>query len=53
MEFCLDVSHKVAYVCDPDGTIVEFVEICSIAWLSASTFMRVAMPELKLYDRLT
>ncbi len=44
---------KVAYVRDPDGTIVEFVEICSIAWLSASTFMRVAMPALKLYDRLT
>ena len=33
---------KVAYVRDPDGTIVEFVEIC-----------RVAMPALKLYDRLT
>ncbi len=44
---------KVAYVRDPDGTIVEFVEICSIAWLSAASFMRVAMPALKLYDRLT
>ena len=44
---------KVAYIRDPDGTIVEFVEICSIAWLSASSFMRVAMPVLKLYDRLT
>ena len=44
---------KVAYVRDPDGTIVEFVEICSIAWLSASAFMRIAMPVLRLYDRLT
>jgi catechol 2,3-dioxygenase-like lactoylglutathione lyase family enzyme len=43
---------KVAYIRDPDGTIVEFVEICSIAWLSASTFMRIAMPALKVYDRL-
>jgi hypothetical protein len=44
---------KVAYVRDPDGTIVEFVEICSIAWLSASTFMRIVMPVLKVYDRFT
>jgi catechol 2,3-dioxygenase-like lactoylglutathione lyase family enzyme len=44
---------KVAYIRDPDGTIVEFVEICSIAWLSASTFVRIAMPVLRLYDRLT
>ena len=44
---------KVAYIRDPDGTIVEFVEICSIAWLSASSFMRIAMPLLKLYDRLS
>jgi catechol 2,3-dioxygenase-like lactoylglutathione lyase family enzyme len=43
---------KVAYIRDPDGTIVEFVEICSIAWLSASNFMRIAMPALKVYDRL-
>lgn len=43
---------KVAYVRDPDGTIVEFVEICSIAWLSATAFMRVAMPLLRVYDRL-
>ena len=44
---------KVAYIRDPDGSIVEFVEICSIAWLSASAFMRVAMPVLKVYDRLS
>lgn len=44
---------KVAYIRDPDGTIVEFVEICSIAWLSAPTFMRMAMPVLKVYDRFT
>jgi catechol 2,3-dioxygenase-like lactoylglutathione lyase family enzyme len=44
---------KVAYIRDPDGTIVEFVEICSIAWLSAPTFMRLAMPLLKVYDRVT
>ena len=29
---------KVAYIRDPDGTIVEFVEIRSIGWVSASTF---------------
>ena len=44
---------KVAYIRDPDGTIIEFVEICSIAWLSAPTFMRIAMPALKLFDRFT
>jgi catechol 2,3-dioxygenase-like lactoylglutathione lyase family enzyme len=43
---------KVAYIRDPDGTIVEFVEISSIAWLSASTFMRIAMPVMRVYDRL-
>jgi catechol 2,3-dioxygenase-like lactoylglutathione lyase family enzyme len=43
---------KVAYIQDPDGTTIEFVEICSVAWLSASTFMRIAVPLIKLYDRL-
>lgn len=42
---------KVAYIRDPDGTVVEFVEITTVAWISASTFMRVAMPLLKVYDR--
>ena len=41
-----------AYIQDPDGTTVEFVEVKSVAWLSASSFMRVAMPLLRLYDRL-
>lgn len=44
---------KVAYIRDPDRTIVEFVEICSIGWVSASTFMRFAMPALRVYDRVT
>ena len=43
----------VAYIQDPDGTTVEFVEVKSISWLSAASFMRVAMPLLRLYDRLT
>ncbi len=43
----------VAYIRDPDGTIIEFVEIGTIAWLSAKAFMRLAMPLLKLYDRIT
>jgi catechol 2,3-dioxygenase-like lactoylglutathione lyase family enzyme len=44
---------KVAYIRDPDGTVVEFVEIITVAWISASTFMRFAMPLLKVYDRIT
>lgn len=42
----------VAYVQDPDGTTIEFVEVKSIAWLAPASFMRVAMPLLRLYDRL-
>jgi len=41
----------VAYIRDPDGTIVELVEIKTVAWVSASTFMRLAMPLLRLYHR--
>ena len=44
---------KVAYIRDPDGTVVEFVEICTVAWVSAATFMRLAMPLLRIHDRLT
>jgi catechol 2,3-dioxygenase-like lactoylglutathione lyase family enzyme len=44
---------KVAYLRDPDGTIIELVEVCSVAWVSASTFMSIAMPLIKLYDRIT
>jgi len=43
---------KVAYIRDPDGTIVEFVEIETVAWMSASRFIKIAMPIMKLYDRL-
>ncbi len=43
----------VAYIRDPDGTTVEFVEVQSIFWLSATRFMRIALPLLRLYDRLT
>jgi hypothetical protein len=43
----------LAYILDPDGTTVEFVEVQSIFWLSSSRFMRLAMPVLRLYDRLT
>lgn len=42
----------VAYIRDPDGTTVEFVEIKTVAWLSAAAFARVALPLLRLYDRL-
>jgi len=42
----------VAYIQDPDGTTIEFVEVKSIAWLSPAAFMRLAMPLLRLYDRL-
>ncbi|MEW6440035.1 MAG: VOC family protein [bacterium] len=41
-----------AYIQDPDGTTVEFVEVMSIAWMSAASFMRLAMPVLRLYDRI-
>lgn len=43
----------VAYVRDPDGSIVEFVEAKSIAWLGPRLFMTLAVPLLKLYDRLS
>lgn len=43
----------VAYVRDPDGSIVEFVEAKSIAWLGPRLFMTFAMPLLRLYDRLS
>ena len=43
----------LAYIRDPDGTTVEFVEVQSIFWLSSNRFMRLAMPLLRLYDRLT
>ena len=42
----------VAYIQDPDGTTIEFVEVQSIAWLPPAFFMRTAMPLLRLYDRL-
>jgi catechol 2,3-dioxygenase-like lactoylglutathione lyase family enzyme len=42
----------VAYVRDPDGTTIEFVEVQSIAWLPPALFMRTALPLLRLYDRL-
>ncbi len=41
-----------AYIQDPDGTTIEFVEVKSIAWLSAASFARLALPLLRLYDRL-
>lgn len=44
---------KVAYIRDPDGTTIEFVEIETVAWLSASLFMKIAMPLMKIYDWLT
>lgn len=43
----------VAYVRDPDGSIVEFVEAKSIAWLGPRLFMTLAVPLLRLYDRLS
>ncbi len=42
----------VAYIQDPDGTTIEFVEVKSVAWLSPASFMRLAMPLLRVYDRL-
>ncbi len=42
----------VAYIQDPDGTTIEFVEVKRIAGLSPAAFMRLAMPLLRLYDRL-
>lgn len=44
---------KIAYILDPDGTMVEFLEVSTVYWVSAATFMRFCMPLLKLYDRLT
>jgi catechol 2,3-dioxygenase-like lactoylglutathione lyase family enzyme len=41
-----------AYIQDPDGTTVEFVEVKSVAWLSAASFARLALPLLRVYDRL-
>jgi len=42
-----------AYIRDPDGTTVEFVEVKSIFWLSVARFMQMAMPLLRLYDQLS
>jgi len=53
MDMGTGCKGMVAYVRDPDGTIVEFVEIKTVAWVSAKTFMYLAMPLLKLYDRFT
>ena len=55
MEMSMGTGSKgfLAYVRDPDGTTVEFVEVQSIFWLSSARFMRLAMPLLRLYDRLT
>ena len=44
---------RVAYIRDPDGTIIELAEVKTVAWVSLSTFMRLVMPLLKAYDRLT
>lgn len=43
---------RVAYIRDPDGTTVDLVEIKSVAWLSAASFARVALPSTRLYERL-
>lgn len=55
MEMSMGTGCKgfLAYIRDPDGTTVEFVEVQSIFWLSSTRFMRLAMPLLRLYDRLT
>jgi catechol 2,3-dioxygenase-like lactoylglutathione lyase family enzyme len=55
MEMSMGTGSKgfLAYIRDPDGTTVEFVEVQSIFWLSATRFMRLAMPLLRLYDRLS
>lgn len=55
MEMSMGTGSKgfLAYIRDPDGTTVEFVEVQSIFWLSSSRFMRLAMPLLRLYDRLS
>ncbi len=42
----------VAYIRDPDGTLIEFVEIKTVAWISKNLFLRMIMPFLKLYDRI-
>ncbi len=41
----------IAYIRDPDGTIIELVEVKTVAWLSLSNFMRFAIPFLKAYDQ--
>ena len=43
----------IAYIRDPDGTIIELVEVKKVAWLSMPNFRRVALPLIKVYDRLT
>ena len=55
MEMSMGTGSKgfLAYIRDPDGTTVEFVEVQSIFWLSSARFMRLAMPLLRLYDRLS
>jgi catechol 2,3-dioxygenase-like lactoylglutathione lyase family enzyme len=42
-----------AYFRDPDGTIIELVEVKTVGWVSTSVFRRIAVPFLKLYDRFT
>lgn len=42
----------VAYIRDPDGTIIEFTEVKTVAWVSLSTFMRFVIPLLRAYDRV-
>ena len=55
MEMSMGTGSKgfLAYIRDPDGTTVEFVEVRSIFWLSSTRFMRLALPLLRLYDRLS
>jgi catechol 2,3-dioxygenase-like lactoylglutathione lyase family enzyme len=43
----------IAYIHDPDGTIIELVEVKTVAWVSLSTIMRFVIPLLKAYDRIT
>lgn len=43
----------VAYIRDPDGTIIEFVEIKTIAWVPLFVFMFIALPLLKLYSKIS
>ncbi len=42
----------VAYIRDPDGTVIEFVEIETVAWMSASLFIKIIMPLLKIYNKI-